>query len=89
MTARRRQTRPVPTPPPEQPVVPVRLLDWRDGRHFGQPAPCVLCGTTTPLRSHAQEPVHKVCAELWNAAHPGESRFVSDPPKGRATTDHA
>ncbi|WP_031011746.1 hypothetical protein [Streptomyces sp. NRRL F-5727] len=74
--------------PPEQPAVPFPLLKkWRDGRHFGQPAPYVLCGTTTPLRSHAKEPVHKVCAELWNTAHPGENRFVSDPPKSGATTD--
>ncbi|MCX4625086.1 hypothetical protein [Streptomyces albogriseolus] len=88
MTARRRHLRAVPTPP-EQPVAPVQLLNWRHYSHFGPPAPCVLCGTTTPLRSHAKEPVHKVCAELWNAAHPGEMRFVSDPPKGGGTTDHA
>jgi hypothetical protein len=69
--------------------VPVQLLNWRDGRHLGQPALRVLCGTTTPLRSHAKEPVHKVCAELWNVANPDEARFVSDPPKGGATTDHA
>lgn len=87
MTTRRRHLHPVPTPP-EAPA-PVPLLNWRDGRHFGQPAPCVLCGTTTPLRSHAKEPAHKVCAELWNSRHPGETRFVSDPPKGGATTDHA
>ncbi|MER7111912.1 hypothetical protein [Streptomyces sp. NPDC000229] len=88
MTARRRHLRAVPTPP-EQPVVPVQLLNWRHGPHFGPPAPCVLCGTTTPLRSHVKEPVHKVCAELWNSRHPGETRFVSDPPKGGGTTGHA
>ncbi|GAA2426418.1 hypothetical protein GCM10010255_80920 [Streptomyces coeruleofuscus] len=49
----------------------------------------MLCGTTTPLRSHAKEPVHKACAVLWNSRHPGELRFVSDPPKGGGTTDHA
>lgn len=70
-------------------MAPVQLLNWRHYAHFGPPAPCVLCGTTTPLRSHAKEPVHKVCAEFWNAAHPGEMRFVSDPPKGGGTTDHA
>ncbi|MFJ7069775.1 hypothetical protein [Streptomyces sp. NPDC101115] len=78
----------MPTPQPEQPTVPVQLLNWRDGQHFGQPAPCVLRGTTTPLRSHAKEPEHKVRAELRNAAHTGETRFVSDPPKG-GPTDHA
>ncbi|WP_333743627.1 hypothetical protein [Streptomyces ardesiacus] len=88
MTARRRHLRAVPTPP-ERPVAPVQLLNWRHYSHFGPPAPCVLCGTTTPLRSHAKEPVHKVCAEFWNAAHPGEMRFVSDPPKGGGTADHA
>ncbi|MFC8174976.1 hypothetical protein [Streptomyces sp. NPDC057325] len=85
MTTRRRHPRPVPV----QPTAPVQLLNWRHSSHFGPPAPCVLCGTTTPLRSHAKEPAHKVCAELWNAAHPGEPRFVSDPPKGGQTTDHA
>ncbi|GGU60877.1 hypothetical protein [Streptomyces lavendofoliae] len=69
-------------------MAPVQLLNWRHGWHFGPPAPCVLCGITTPLRSDAKEPVHKVCAELWIAAHPGEMRFVSNAPKGGATTDH-
>ncbi|WP_236247006.1 hypothetical protein [Streptomyces sp. CC210A] len=64
MTARRRHLRAV-LPPPQQPVVPVQLLNWRRSSHFGQPAPCVLCGTPTPLRSRAKEPAHKVCAELW------------------------
>ncbi|MGK5628562.1 hypothetical protein [Streptomyces sp. URMC 123] len=88
MTARRRHLRAVPTPP-ETPAAPLQLLDWRHHSHFGRPAPCVLCGTTTPLRSHANEPVHKVCAESWNAAHPGEMRFVCDPPQGGGATDHA
>ncbi|MEV5242616.1 hypothetical protein AB0K89_26445 [Streptomyces cinnamoneus] len=80
----------MPTPPePVEPVAPVQHLNWRHYSHFGPPAPCVLCGTTTPLRSHAKEPVHKVCAEFWNSRHPGETRFVSDPPKGARTTDHA
>ncbi|MEU0669234.1 hypothetical protein ABZ508_12670 [Streptomyces lavendulocolor] len=75
--------------PPEQPVPPVQLLNRRRSSHFGPPAPCVLCGTTTPLRSHAKEPDHKICAELWNAAYRGETGFVSDPPKGGQATDHA
>jgi hypothetical protein len=52
------------------------LLDWRDGIHYRRPAPCVLCGNPTPLRSHAGEAAHKVCAEDWNLAHPGESRLA-------------
>lgn len=69
---------------PGQPV----LLDWRDGLHYRRPAPWVLCGNPTPLRSHAGEASHKVCAENWNLAHPGESRFVSDtkPRRARTTT---
>ncbi|KIF72818.1 hypothetical protein QR77_41365 [Streptomyces sp. 150FB] len=71
------------------------LLNWRDGTHFRKDAPCVLCGHSTPLRSHAGEAVHKVCAETWNADHPErvlEGRFVSDPePRSRTkgTGDHA
>ncbi|RST19588.1 hypothetical protein E2C00_00645 [Streptomyces sp. WAC05374] len=61
-----RPPRAVPTLP-EQPEALVQLLDWRHGPHFWPAAPCVLCGTTTPLRSHAKEPVHKACAELWNS----------------------
>ncbi|MFE7948227.1 hypothetical protein [Streptomyces sp. NPDC057426] len=49
----------------------------------------VLCGTTTPLRSHTSEPVRKTCAEAWNAENPGEARFVSDPPKGWRSDGHA
>ncbi|MGW1550616.1 hypothetical protein [Streptomyces sp. NPDC002346] len=67
------------------------LLDWRDGIHYRRPAPCVLCGNPTPLRSHAGEASHKVCAEDWNLAHPGESRFVSDtkPRRRKDDYDHA
>ncbi|MEU6175853.1 hypothetical protein ABZ832_28590 [Streptantibioticus parmotrematis] len=43
--------RPGPARAPRQAVTHL-LLDWRDQRHFARPAPCVLCGTTTPLRSH-------------------------------------
>lgn len=49
----------------------------------------MLCRKTTPLRSHAGEAVHKTCAELWNARNPGETRFVSDPPKSGKSNDHA
>ncbi|WP_299541757.1 hypothetical protein [uncultured Streptomyces sp.] len=72
--------------PAEQP-----LLDWRTGLHFRRDAPCTLCHKPTPLRSHAGEPVHKVCAEDWNARHPGEMRFVSDTQPRRRThgDDHA
>ncbi|MFB7341205.1 hypothetical protein ACFCZ6_14205 [Streptomyces hydrogenans] len=81
MTPRRPHTPPAPV------TVPVRLLDWRDPSHFGRPAPCTLCGKTTPLRSHTGESVHKVCAEDWLTEHPGESRFLSDPPRSRSRTD--
>lgn len=84
MTTRR------PTPaPPEPPAVPIRLLDWRDASHFARPERCVLCRQFTPLRSHDGEPVHKTCAESWNAANPGAARFVSDPPKNGKDKDHA
>ncbi len=69
--------------------MPVQLLDWHDGRHFAWPEQCVLCRKTTPLRSHDGEAVHKTCAELWNARNPGETRFVSDPPKSGKSKDHA
>ncbi|GAA3479578.1 hypothetical protein GCM10018966_041080 [Streptomyces yanii] len=71
---------------PGQPV----LLDWRAGLHYRREAPCVLCGNPTLLRSHAAEAAHKVCAEAWNAKHPGEVRFVSDAqPRRRKNDDHA
>ncbi|MEW5627225.1 hypothetical protein AB1388_11730 [Streptomyces hydrogenans] len=85
MSTRRR---PAPAPP-EPPAAPVPLLDWRDGAHFAWPERCVLCQRTAPLRSHAGEAVHKTCAELWNARNPGETRFVSDPPKGGKDKDHS
>lgn len=53
-------------------------MDWRDTSHFRFDAPY---GKPTPLRSHIGEPSHKVCAKAWNAEHPGETRFVSDPPR--------
>lgn len=55
-------------------------LDWRAAAHYDARGdrPCVLCSRPTPLRSHRREPVHKVCAEFWQAAHPEEIRFVSD-----------
>ncbi|MFB6840953.1 hypothetical protein [Streptomyces sp. NPDC056361] len=61
----------------------VPYLDWGDSRHFDhtQDRPCSLCGRPTPLRSHAGEPVHKVCAEAWNAACPGEPRRYTVPTK--------
>ncbi|MFZ4296899.1 hypothetical protein ACOZE3_03100 [Streptomyces cinereoruber] len=67
----------------------VPYLDWGDSRHFDhtQDRPCCLCGRPTPLRSHAGEPVHKVCAEAWNAAHPGEARRYSKPVKDRPQQD--
>ena len=56
------------------------LLVWRSGEHFDhfRDLPCVLCGKPTPLRSHADEPVHKVCAEQWTAEQPDSRRFCSD-----------
>ncbi|MCX5260930.1 hypothetical protein OOK27_43460 [Streptomyces canus] len=55
----------------------MRLLIWRDAAHFDrfEDLPCALCGTPTPMRSHTQEPVHKVCAEQWNDAHPEAPRY--------------
>ncbi|MFI7352211.1 hypothetical protein ACIBSR_38895 [Streptomyces sp. NPDC049936] len=63
--------------------LPGALLVWRDGRHYlhDDGAPCVLCRKPAHLRSHAGEPVHKICAEAWLTAHPAEAlrgRFVSD-----------
>ncbi|MGW8875646.1 hypothetical protein [Streptomyces mirabilis] len=54
----------------------VRLLVWRDALHFDrfEDLPCALCGKPTPMRSHADEPVHKVCAEHWNHTHPDAPR---------------
>jgi hypothetical protein len=67
------------------------LLVWRWGEHFDhfENLPCILCRRPTPLRSHADEPVHKVCAELWISRYPDSKRFHSDPqptkPRTRAT----
>ncbi|MFI1973711.1 hypothetical protein [Streptomyces wedmorensis] len=67
----------------------VPCLDWGDSAHFDhtRDRPCCLCGRPTPMRSHAAEPVHKVCAEAWNAAHPGEPRRHSKPVKDRPQYD--
>ncbi|WP_130800221.1 hypothetical protein [Streptomyces otsuchiensis] len=63
-------------------------LVWSAPAHYDHRGdrPCALCGRPTPLRSHAREPAHKVCAEQWAADHPGTDRFVSDPPAGRRRT---
>lgn len=74
-------------PAPRPPAAPIQHLDWRDSSHFRRDAPCVLCRKPTPLRSHDGEPVHKVCAEAWNAEHPGETRFVSDAQAKRKRDD--
>ncbi|MEU2231869.1 hypothetical protein [Streptomyces vietnamensis] len=65
------------------------LLDWGDGRHFDhtRDRPCCLCGRPTPMRSHAGESVHKVCAEDWNATHPTEARRYTPPSKDRPQHD--
>ncbi|MFD8148221.1 hypothetical protein [Streptomyces sp. NPDC059708] len=67
----------------------VQLLDWGDHDHFDAWAtrPCCLCGKPTPMRSHADEAVHKVCAEEWNAAHPDEARRYTPPAPGRPQRD--
>ncbi|MFB7517431.1 hypothetical protein [Streptomyces sp. NPDC056144] len=65
------------------------LLDWGDARHFDHHGdrPCCLCGRPTPMRSHAGEAVHKVCAEDWNATHPDEPRRYTLPGKDRPQHD--
>jgi hypothetical protein len=65
--------------PPEIPAD----LDWHESHHSTGGGRCVLCSGHTVLRSHAGEDVCKVCAEAWNAEHPGETRFVSDAPRTR------
>ncbi|MDT0347530.1 hypothetical protein [Streptomyces litchfieldiae] len=64
---------------------------WRDASHYDRRGerPCVLCGHPTPLRSHRREPAHKTCAEQWLTDHPGDDRFLSDPPARRSADDHA
>ncbi len=61
------------------------VLDWGDRSHFDRTRdrPCCLCGRPTPMRSHAGEPVHKVCAETWNDTHPTESRRYTLPTRKR------
>ncbi|MFJ2098386.1 hypothetical protein ACIOHR_14450 [Streptomyces anulatus] len=61
------------------------LLDWGDASHFDptRNRACRLCGKPTPMRSHTGEPAHKVCAETWNATHPGEARRYTVPTKIR------
>lgn len=63
----------------------VPCLDWRDSSHFDhtRDLPCCLCGRPTPMRSHNAEPVHKVCAETWNAACPQEPRRYTVPTKDK------
>ncbi|MGW2964973.1 hypothetical protein ACWDGI_41910 [Streptomyces sp. NPDC001220] len=75
---------------------PGALLDRRDPRHFDhrRTKPCALCGSPTPMRSHAGEATHKVCAEAWITKNPGEARafgrFASDAqPKSSDPGDHA
>ncbi|MCJ1678305.1 hypothetical protein MTF65_13300 [Streptomyces sp. APSN-46.1] len=66
-----------------------QYLDWGDASHYDRTRdlPCVLCGRPTPLRSHAGEPVHKVCAEEWNHTHPAESRRHTLPDKDKQQRD--
>lgn len=67
------------------------LLNWRATSHFSDTArPCVLCRKPAHLRSHSGEPVHKTCAETWNAQNPErafDGRFVSDPEPQRRRPD--
>ncbi|WP_445269040.1 hypothetical protein [Streptomyces sp. DSM 41634] len=67
----------------------MQLLDWGDSRHYDQSGsrPCALCGKPTPLRSHAGEPVHKVCAEDWNHSQPSEARRYTHPDKQQSQRD--
>ncbi|MGW2679330.1 hypothetical protein [Streptomyces sp. NPDC001436] len=67
----------------------VPYLDWGDRRHFdpGPARPCCLCGICTPMRSHAGEAVHKVCAEEWNATHVDEARRYTPPAPGKPQHD--
>ncbi len=69
--------------------MPVPLLDWHDGRHFAWPERCVLCRKTTPAEVPRRRGRAQTCAELWNSRNPGETRFVSDPPKSGKSKDHA
>ncbi|MFE0734469.1 hypothetical protein [Streptomyces sp. NPDC058855] len=61
-------------------------LNWSDGReHFDgfENLPCCLCEIPTPMRSHAGEPVHKVCAEHWNQTHLHDPRRYTVPTRAR------
>lgn len=68
---------------------PAPCLDWGDSSHFDPwtTRPCCLCGKPTPMRSHAGEAVHKVCAEEWNAMYPAEPRRYTPPAPGRHQHD--
>ena len=51
------------------------VLDWtatgpNGPGYIADPAPCVLCGTPTILRSPRGKPCHKTCAETWADQHP-------------------
>ncbi|MDI3387047.1 hypothetical protein QIS99_12685 [Streptomyces sp. B-S-A8] len=63
------------------------LLNWNSSQHYESDAkPCTQCDTTTPLRSHAGEPVHKVCAEDWNDRNPNAARVIHDDGQDLGTT---
>ncbi|WP_328621462.1 hypothetical protein [Streptomyces sp. NBC_00354] len=66
-----------------------QYLNWGDASHYDRTRdlPCVLCGRPTPLRSHASEPVHKVCAEDWNATSPDQPRRYTLPVKRKPQHD--
>ncbi|MFD7085367.1 hypothetical protein [Streptomyces sp. NPDC059918] len=66
-----------------------QYLNWGDASHYDRTRdlPCVLCGRPTPLRSHAGEPVHKMCAEDWNAGNPDQPRRYTIPAKGQPQHD--
>ncbi|MGW0573004.1 hypothetical protein [Streptomyces tauricus] len=71
---------------------PGELLVWKHPHHFDrwQDRPCALCKQPTPMRSHHDEPVHKVCAEAWITANPVKARqsgrFASDAQPKRSRT---
>ncbi|MET9961466.1 hypothetical protein ABZ128_20825 [Streptomyces sp. NPDC006326] len=66
-----------------------QCLNWDDASHYDRTRdlPCVLCGRPTPLRSHASEPVHKVCAEDWNADNADQPRRYTLPVKDQPQDD--
>ncbi|MFE9630576.1 hypothetical protein [Streptomyces sp. NPDC006463] len=66
-----------------------QYLNWGDASHYDRTRtlPCVLCDKPTPLRSHASEPVHKVCAEDWNAGNPDQPRRYTLPVKDKPQHD--